>query len=319
MKPIVSLLIVITLTGTIRAQAPRWVRTGHYGSITGLAFSRDGRYLASIANRDNCVLIWDVKNPYSDPMLLLDGPRIVSGYYTRPSFTTVTFSPDGKSIFTDRDSTITKWDVTSGAKLWQRRFPFEIAKLKASYSGDTLGWISENGTASLYEVQKGKIIDSIAGITTPNDISDDLNTVVSETLDNWNGGFELWNYSFSTGGAGMIWQADPAYALVISSDARQVAISYWTGAAIVNLQTGNSIPLAGGYHEPFPILFSSTGDSVIYKADSLRIFDTRTSGISVFGHVQQRITPPVLQRSIQTAPLLRLGQMKQIAWGQKEK
>jgi WD40 repeat protein len=66
--------------------------TGHSGHVFRLAFSRDGRYLAS-ASWDSTIKIWDLKARAQDPKAELATLRGHAG----PIFG-LTFSPDGRRL-----------------------------------------------------------------------------------------------------------------------------------------------------------------------------------------------------------------------------
>ena len=77
--------------------------TGVFGWINSVAFSPDGKTIAS-GSQDSTIRLWDVATG--------EEKRILRGH--RGSVATVAFSPDGKTIASgSRDSTIFLWDYTS--------------------------------------------------------------------------------------------------------------------------------------------------------------------------------------------------------------
>ena len=75
---------------------------GHTGPVNCVAFSADGKRLAS-ASKDQTVKVWDATN--GQETLTLKG-------HTGP-VTSVAFSPDGKRLASaSNDQTVRVWDVT---------------------------------------------------------------------------------------------------------------------------------------------------------------------------------------------------------------
>jgi WD40 repeat protein len=78
---------------------------GHNGFVTSVAFSPNGKHIASGSN-DKTIRVWDA-----------DTSQSVSGPFTghNNSVTSVAFSPDGKHIASGSyDKTIRVWDVDTG-------------------------------------------------------------------------------------------------------------------------------------------------------------------------------------------------------------
>lgn len=105
-KVFISLFLLVLFSKPIgAAEKPEiFVQLGHSSSILSIAFSPDGRYLAS-GSEDMTIKLWDVSTGREIRMFWGHGVGVAS----------VAFSPDGRHIASgSRDKAINLWDTANG-------------------------------------------------------------------------------------------------------------------------------------------------------------------------------------------------------------
>jgi WD40 repeat protein len=119
---------------------------GHSRKVASLAFSRDGRLLAS-ASWDFTVRLWDVSTgkQIGEPLRHLDLVQAVA------------FSPNNRFVHSGGDDSILRiWDVATGALRGHGRLPDKIQTVALSPDGQLLATGSKSYQARVWDVASGR-------------------------------------------------------------------------------------------------------------------------------------------------------------------
>lgn len=156
--------LAVGVGGTIHLRDPesleaRRTLTGHTGDISALAFSPDGKLLASGAQDENEIILWDLSTGQELRRL-----RGHSGWIR-----SLAFSPDGRILASgSTDTTIILWEVSSGRRLRALEGHTDfLGNIAFSPDGSSLASASRDGTARLWDVASGAPREGFA-YTAPN-------------------------------------------------------------------------------------------------------------------------------------------------------
>lgn len=132
------------------------VQTGHSWSVKSVAFSPDGRTLAS-GSHDHTIKIWDVQSGSEIRTLLGHSDDVFS----------VSFSPDRKTLASgSADQTIKLWNVESGDVIQTLSGHVgSVRSVSFNSNGKMLASGSGDKTIKLWDVESGAVLRTLAGHT----------------------------------------------------------------------------------------------------------------------------------------------------------
>ncbi len=248
-----------------------FAQLGHSDKIHSIAFSADGRFLAS-AGEDGAGLIWDVATQ-----------REYRSFSRSASpLNAVAFSTDGSAVATgSQDGTIVLWDVASGRQLKiLQGHSGPVTALAFAHNGQALASASADRSVKLWEPASGRAIGTLSGhrdtVTTVAFTSDDR-FLVSGSVDKT---IKIWDSAAGKEVRTLSGHSDRVTAVAICATSNFFASSSWDHTVkIWDLVSGREQrTLTGHTSEVWSVACSSDGRMIASGGydHSARLWDTAT-------------------------------------------
>ncbi len=231
----------------------------HQEGVTGVAFSPDGRTLAS-GSYDRTIRLWDLSTaPVGQPVRVLTGhQRVVSS---------LAFSPDGRTLASGGwDGVVILWNVSTGQPIGQ---PFqghtaEVSSVAFSPDGKTLASGSWDQTIILWDAATGQPIGQpLRGHTAEVSsvaFSPDGRALASGS---WDKTIILWDVSAGRpSGAPLTGHAHEVNCVAFQPGGQTLASGDWGGAILLwntAARTRSGQPLVGHTNSVSSLAFSPDG------------------------------------------------------------
>jgi len=301
------LLMLAALTSIATQEIAVYPQLGHSDGIDDIAFSPDGKYIAS-SSQDQTIRLWDaftgreikIFNGHAYSIMFSpDGKYFVTGSFDKTikirdvnsgniiwtlsghsgRIYSVTYSADGKQIVSGSDDkTIKLWDAASGREL--KTFTGhtdDVNSIALSSDGKQIVSGSSDETVKLWDVATGKLIKTLSGHSnTVRSVAFSPNGKFIASVSN-SDGVKLWD--MTSGKESWTYKHPYGDYIAFSPDGKFIACSFNNDIKVLDAVTGNEIRTIIGSDNVGSVAFSPDGK---YIASSYYILDyTRSIGNDV--------------------------------------
>ncbi|MCG5058491.1 MAG: serine/threonine protein kinase [Limnoraphis sp. WC205] len=260
-------------TSPIYWENPTLIATlkGHSHNVLSIAFSSDGRTLAS-GSRDNTIKLWDVQTRREIATLTGHSSYVNS----------VAISPDGRTLASgSRDNTIKLWDVQTRREIATLTgHSSYVNSVAISPDGRTLASGSRDNTIKLWDMQTQREIATLTGHS--NSVysvafSPDGRTLASGSWDNT---IKLWDVQTRREIATLTGHSNWVWSVAFSPDGRTLATG--SGDNTIKLwdvpTRREIVTLTGHSNSVFSVAFSPDGRTLASGSldNTIKLWDVQT-------------------------------------------
>jgi len=243
-------ILLWTSLGLAQEAEPLCLR-GHTNRVNSVAFSPDGRFLAS-GSDDNTIKLWDVGT----------GACLCTLTGHSDAVNAVAFSPDGKSLASgSRDDTIKLWDVETG-DLMVTFTGHNSGVLAVAFSPDDkfLASGSSDQTIRLWDTATRECLDTLLGHNNRvSSVAFNLNGVLASA--SWDSTVKLWDVATGECMRTLTGHTRWVRSVAFSPDGRHLASGSWDDTIkLWDVATGECMrTLTGHMDSVFAVVFNPDG------------------------------------------------------------